>query len=255
MPLDRVDIQAMYHQTKQDGEHVLAGYDRATSRSFENAPTPFFNWLQSPRTRKVNILLHTSPHMGTAQHTRMTHMAALITWIATSWDHHVGATLSQTGTTLPFQPHFVQSLLHHALSPRHGPPALDPLDRCLTAMHRAYPDRCVLVLLSDFIEPNWESPLYALSQTHYVLPVVIHDPPPAHWPGTTLLPVTHPVSGHTQWVNPQDPPTRVAIQRAWDTHTNRLTQTFRLCHLTPLYLCPHTPYHTILLPPKRCDHP
>lgn len=256
MPLDPLNIQAVYDQTKQESDHILAGYDQSPHPAYQNAPTPFFKWLHSTPTLKVVVLFHESVHLASGPHRRMCHMAALMTRIASTWGHHVGAYVSRTGTWLPFQPDVIHSLCHH--TSRSSTPLTGDtpsLPHCLSIMQRAHADRCVMVVLSDFIEPDWEPPLHQLSQTHYVTPVVIHDPPPSQWPATRLLPVIHPVSGLTQWINPQHPLTRSAIESAWHAHTHRLNQTFRMCHLTPLYALPDTPCHTLLQPKKGHPQP
>jgi len=247
MPLDPLTIQRVYHQTKQESEHVLAGYFKPSPPSFKRAPTPFFNWLYPTTPRKVGIILHRSRHMCPDQHTQMVHMAGLVTWIATSLGHQVGAYISHTHTGLPFQPHLMGSLLHHALSPPHTTSEYPPLTRCLLAMHHAHPDRGVMVVLSDFIEPDWAATLYTMAQSHDVMPVVMHDHSPLQWP-VTRIPVTHPVTGQTQWINPQAPLTRARIQSSWAAHTHQLAQAFQLCCLRPLTLHPDTPPHTVLVP-------
>jgi uncharacterized protein (DUF58 family) len=76
------------------------------------------------------------------------------------------------------------------------------------------PNRAIVFLLSDFVDPNAERPLKLLAQRHDVVAVTVEDPRELELPDIGLARFANPETGATIEVNTSDPRVRAGYDEA-----------------------------------------
>jgi uncharacterized protein (DUF58 family) len=76
------------------------------------------------------------------------------------------------------------------------------------------PNRAIVFLLSDFVDPNAERPLKLLAQRHDVVAVTVEDPRELALPDIGLARFANPETGATIEVNTSDPRVRAGYDEA-----------------------------------------
>jgi uncharacterized protein (DUF58 family) len=76
------------------------------------------------------------------------------------------------------------------------------------------PNRAIVFLLSDFVDPNAERPLKLLAQRHDVVAVTVEDPRELALPDIGLARFANPETGTTVEVNTSDPRVRAGYDEA-----------------------------------------
>lgn len=105
----------------------------------------------------------------------------------------------------------------HALRVVRDTLALEPMGRgtsisvALRAVHQAVHKRCVLILVSDFMDRGFEHDLRVAALRHDAVAVELVDPREYELPDAGLLELTDPETGVTQTLDSSDPAVRSAF--------------------------------------------
>ncbi|MVM29490.1 DUF58 domain-containing protein [Spirosoma sp. HMF4905] len=111
----------------------------------------------------------------------------------------------------------------YKLQPESGQTSIaDALLFTLNALKR----RSVVILLSDFIDTNYEHNLKALAKKHDLVVIHLYDQREVNLPRLGIIPVHDTESGRTVWVNTSSPSFRNGLQ---DTFRQNQVRLERLC--------------------------
>ena len=88
------------------------------------------------------------------------------------------------------------------------------IETALTHLHRVLKRHAIVMLMSDFIDTQFEKPLRALARRHDVVAVYLQDPREEELPEVGLLELTDAETGRTTLLDTSQPATRKNFARA-----------------------------------------
>jgi uncharacterized protein (DUF58 family) len=86
--------------------------------------------------------------------------------------------------------------------------------------------RCVVFLVSDFMDSGYEKPLKVSGRRHDLIAVAIHDPREAEMPDVGIVELEDAETGDTVSVDTSDPSLRMAFSNAYVERTRRRDRLF-----------------------------
>lgn len=84
--------------------------------------------------------------------------------------------------------------------------------------------RSVVIVLSDFVDDQYERPLKALAQAHDLIVIHLSDRREAHFPDLGIIPLQDKESGLTRWVNSSSEAFRRLMEERLGARTTNLSQ-------------------------------
>ena len=95
--------------------------------------------------------------------------------------------------------------------------------------HRMLKKRCILFIISDWIDTGYEKPLKILAQKHDVVAMQVLDKSELELPDAGILKLQDPESGEELWLNSSDPKLRKAYKERISQQQEELQSFFRKC--------------------------
>lgn len=108
--------------------------------------------------------------------------------------------------------------------------------------HRMLKKRCILFVISDWIDSGWEQGLKLLSSRHDVIAMQVLDNSELELPKAGILHLRDPETGDETWINSSDDKLRLAYRTAVEKRQNELQEFFRKCKCDYLRITTHEPY-------------
>ncbi|MGI5213591.1 DUF58 domain-containing protein [Plantactinospora sp. CA-290183] len=185
---------------------------------------PHVREVDADRELTTWLLVDSSPSMdfGTAElEKRELAVAAVaaVGFLTAGVGNRLGAYLVDAGGTRRFparsgRTHLLGLLRTLLATPRGAVGGAAPtLAEAVTSLHRAAPNRGLVVVVSDFLDglpdgdagvPAWEQPLRRLAVRHQVLAVEVVDPRELELPDVGLITLVDPETGHRREVSTGD---------------------------------------------------
>ncbi len=103
------------------------------------------------------------------------------------------------------------------------------LSAALLYAHKMLKKRCILFVISDWIDKGYEQPLKILAQKHDVVALQVLDKCELELPNAGILKLQDPETGEELWVNSSDPKLRKAYREQIDKQQAELQSFFRKC--------------------------
>jgi uncharacterized protein (DUF58 family) len=201
----------------QPGDEVRSVDRNVTAR----LGTPFVKDNPEARELTVVLVVDRSPSMqfGTSRCTKLetaTEASALLAFAAAR-SHDRTALLSVGDRTLHYLPpgkgeHHTMRLLQDSILPPKSGRQGGGLASALSHLDRVLKGRCVVCVLSDFVDPIPAKPLASLAARHDVVAMNITDPAEVELPDSGLVTFHDPRTGAACRIDSSDPTVREAFR-------------------------------------------
>lgn len=96
--------------------------------------------------------------------------------------------------------------------------------------------RCIVIMLSDFIDDNYDADFQRLAQKHDVVPIIIQDPIEYMIPPTGAVALKDTESGDVVICNPSDANFQLSIASVLNGHRKRRNRLFQSVGVSPIQL-------------------
>jgi uncharacterized protein (DUF58 family) len=182
---------------------------------------PFVKGFVEERERTVVLVIDHSPSMrfGTRRCTKVETAAEATALLAFAADrcHDRTGLVAVADRHLHYVPpakgrRHIQRLLQESVLPPKRGTNNGGLESALTHLERVLKGRCVVCVLSDFIEPVPLKPLASLAARHDVIAMNVSDPAELELPDTGLVTFHDPRTGAACRIDSSDPTVRKAFR-------------------------------------------
>ena len=97
----------------------------------------------------------------------------------------------------------------------------------LRFLTNAIKKKCIAFVISDFIDKDFEQALRIASRKHDMVAVRVFDQRETELPRMGMVKVFNKESGRSMWIDTNDPGLRSNYGSFWNSHDQKLTQTFK----------------------------
>lgn len=97
----------------------------------------------------------------------------------------------------------------------------------LRFLTNAIKKKCIAFVISDFMDKGFEQALRIASRKHDMVAVRVFDHRETELPSMGMVKIFNKESGRSMWIDTNDPGLRSNYSNSWNSHDQKLTQTFK----------------------------